>query len=137
MQSAEHLLSRSTLDTKTGCMNWTGGMDPNGYGHVNMNGKHHSASRAVWLALYRKIADGLQVCHKCDNPKCINPDHLFLGTRSDNMKDCSMKGRIKKLLSFHGTKSGYTKYKCRCDECRKWNRERTAKERLARKQRSV
>lgn len=63
------------------------------YGTFTYNGKEYQATRWIWTALNGPIPDGLFVCHKCDNPPCVRPDHLFLGTNSDNMKDCVRKGR--------------------------------------------
>ena len=68
---------------------------PNGYGKVTVDGKTWLAHRLMWTAKNGEIKDGLCVCHKCDNRKCINPDHLFLGSRFDNMQDMIAKGRAK------------------------------------------
>ena len=76
------------------CWNWTASLR-NGYGVISVNGKNISAHRISWeLHNNRDIPEGMVICHTCDNRKCVNPNHLFLGTQSDNMKDCSAKGRL-------------------------------------------
>jgi len=65
----------------------------NGYHVVNRNKKRYRMSRYVWLMNFGKIPEGMLVCHKCDTPECINPDHLFLGTQADNINDAVKKGR--------------------------------------------
>lgn len=91
--------------TKEGCWLWTASCYPNGYGMFSMNWRQspNCAHRAAWQLFRGEIPDGLLVCHRCDNPKCVNPDHLFLGTQSDNMKDMSEKGRGKPP-TFRGEK---------------------------------
>lgn len=74
------------------CWNWTGGKT-RGYGAFNPNGKRVIAHRAAWFYIHGEIASGFLVCHKCDNPSCCNPNHLFLGTQLDNMTDMTSKGR--------------------------------------------
>lgn len=68
-----------------------------GYGSFKLNGKVIFAHRFSYELANNGIDKDLMVCHKCDNPLCVNPDHLFLGTNSDNMKDCYSKGRMKLL----------------------------------------
>lgn len=87
------LLNRSKLNESNKCLEWVFGMGPRGYGSVFF--KKHSllTHRASWIAFKGDIPDGYLVCHKCDNPICINIDHLFLGTHSENMDDMISKGR--------------------------------------------
>lgn len=63
------------------------------YPIVSVNGKSKRANRAIWEAIYGPIPEGLEVCHWCDTPLCVNPLHLFLGTRRDNALDMMKKGR--------------------------------------------
>lgn len=90
---AAHLLSR-TVTTDAGCMEFTGCVQGNGYARATVNRKTDYAHRHVYRLLKGEIPEGMDVCHTCDNRKCINPDHLFLGSRLDNMQDAKAKGRI-------------------------------------------
>lgn len=78
------------------CWLWTAGKIPTGYGRFCINGRYVYAHRVAWELTHGQIEGGLFVLHDCptgDNPSCVNPAHLFLGTQSDNMKDCYQKGR--------------------------------------------
>jgi hypothetical protein len=75
------------------CILFTGCKDTGGYGLKRYKNKLYKAHRFVWIQTFGEIPDGLFVCHKCDVRACINPEHLFLGTNSDNMKDMYSKGR--------------------------------------------
>lgn len=79
------------------CLRFTGPQCPLGYGNIGLGGRGGgtiSAHRAAYQETYGPIPDGLHVCHHCDNPWCVEPTHLFLGTRSDNMRDASEKDRL-------------------------------------------
>lgn len=78
---------------KKKCWTWTGAVTNRGYGNFYHNGAYVGAHRVAWLLAHGEIPEGLCVLHKCDNRRCVNPYHLWLGTKSDNSLDCSRKGR--------------------------------------------
>lgn len=75
------------------CWPWTGTMRNNGYGAIRFQRIEMVATRAVMTAIHGPIPGDLIVCHKCDNPPCVNPKHLFIGTYRDNVLDMLAKGR--------------------------------------------
>lgn len=81
------------------CWGWQKARHPKGYGQFSFNGTTNRAHRVAWILVYGPIPKGLYVCHRCDNPPCCNPKHLFLGTQKDNMEDCARKERKKQKLS--------------------------------------
>jgi HNH endonuclease len=81
-------------EPNTGCWLWTGSLNNKGYGRIMVNHANKLASR-VSYELYRGPIGNLIVMHRCDNTVCVNPDHLLLGTMSDNSKDMVAKGRQK------------------------------------------
>lgn len=76
-----------------GCWEWSGSLMNSGYGRFNLKKRWQSAHRMAYSATHGPIPEGLLVCHKCDNPRCVRPSHLFLGTCKDNVHDCIRKGR--------------------------------------------
>jgi len=90
----DFIIIRCRFDYANGCWEWQRGIGKKGYGVVSFQGKSsQTLSRVVWILWNGPIPDGLCVLHKCDNPPCCNPDHLFLGTHKQNALDKIMKGR--------------------------------------------
>ena len=88
-----------------GCWEWIGCKWRTGYGYVRVAGKHIAVHRYMYALYNGEFNPALFVLHKCDNPSCCNPDHLFLGTQLDNIKDRDQKGRQRNKSSV--TKLGY------------------------------
>jgi len=81
------------VDKSGECWLWTANPGPRGYGLFSRDGEMVIASRVAYELANGPIPEGMEVCHHCDNPSCMRPDHLFLGTHSDNMQDMVRKGR--------------------------------------------
>ena len=81
------------VDRSGECWLWTGPQVGRGYGKTSFNGKTQRAHRVSWELTYGPIPAGVFVCHKCDNPLCVRPEHLFLGTPLDNVRDMCAKKR--------------------------------------------
>lgn len=99
---SERIKTKYVVDPVTNCWVWTGAMASSGYGKIGCgwhSGRTLSAHRVAWEVVHGEIPDKLQVLHRCDNKKCVNPAHLFLGTQFDNIHDCIRKGRAVRKLT--------------------------------------
>lgn len=90
------------------CWLWTGALNSRGYGSFRFNGKSESAHRYSFRYFNGEIQPGMIICHKCDVPACVNPQHLWEGTHLDNNQDCIAKGRF---VQSSGNKQGHNQYK--------------------------
>jgi hypothetical protein len=87
------------------CVVWGGLRKQDGYGQLHFRTVYWKAHRAAWAAAHGPIPDDLHVLHRCDNPACIKPKHLFLGTHADNMADKVSKGRATGPKKLHQSKA--------------------------------
>lgn len=98
MPRYNHLLSLPerfwlNVEKSAGCWEWIGAKRSTGYGQIVKDHRNYLAHRVAWELTNGPIPDGMFVCHHCDNRTCVRPDHLFLGTTTDNMRDMVAKGR--------------------------------------------
>jgi hypothetical protein len=93
MSIATRFADKIKFAAKDDCWEWQAGKRPNGYGQFRVEHRNLLPHRVSWQAFNGPIPDGMCVLHKCDNPGCVNPNHLFLGTHQDNTRDMMRKGR--------------------------------------------
>lgn len=109
-EPSKERFEKKIIKDDAGCWWWTAGKDHKGYGRFGIDGKTQLAHRVSYRLYVGEIPDGLYVCHHCDNPSCVRPDHLFLGTATDNMQDCKSKGRHRYIQPDNsGEKNYHTK----------------------------
>lgn len=100
----QHIMDRSVF-VESGCIEWALYRDRDGYGQATVGGKKYAAHRLSYAAANGPIPDGINVCHSCDNPPCVNPDHLFAGTTRDNVLDKMAKGRLRGAMDYERAKT--------------------------------
>lgn len=103
-----YLLLHRLREMPSGCWEYQGCRYPRGYGKLGRDGESWNAHRYAYTKLIGEISEGLWVCHKCDNPPCCNPEHLFLGTAADNIHDMHAKGR-NRPSGMYGERHGMSK----------------------------
>ena len=86
------------VDPLSGCHIWQRSTKPNGYGQLTFRMRRLMAHRVAWIARHGPIAKGLEVCHRCDERRCCNPDHLYLGSHAENMADLKAKNRLRRRV---------------------------------------
>jgi hypothetical protein len=91
------------------CWIWEGGRADTQYGEIGLNGKTIYAHRASYEICNGEIPKGLFVLHRCDNPPCVNPKHLWLGTQAENIQDCISKGRARRAYGENTRASKLTR----------------------------
>lgn len=117
-KSLEDKFWEKAKEVNSGCWEWQASRNKKGYGNFYLSvghskDKHCLAHRMSWILTYGEIPDGLQVLHDCDNPSCVNPEHLFLGTNDDNVQDKIQKGRMRTLRGEESPSSKLTEAKVR------------------------
>lgn len=111
-ETDEEYIKNRVVVTLAGCWEWQLSTGAYGYGVCFRNKRCWRAHRLAYTTFIGPIQDNLLICHKCDNRRCVNPDHLFLGTAHDNMQDMILKGRARVPTGDRHVASKLTDYQC-------------------------
>jgi hypothetical protein len=95
LPALERIMRKVEPEPNTGCWLWTGAATIAGYGSITVDSIQTGAHRYMWALHNGPIPSGAFICHRCDTPSCVNPDHLFVGTPRDNTRDMWRKGRAR------------------------------------------
>ena len=94
------------VDPLSGCHIWQRSTKPNGYGQLTFRMQRWMTHRLAWVARHGPIPEGLEVCHRCDERRCCNPDHLYLGSHAENMAEMKAKRRALRRLPLERWRDG-------------------------------
>lgn len=113
IEAVKSRIIKNSRPTPSGCWEWRLSRSPQGYGITTPASKRSMGAHRVSYAAFKGVVPaGFPICHRCDNPPCVNPEHLYLGTQKDNAMDCARKGRTQSpLMKFKVLKDG--KLMCR------------------------
>lgn len=109
MKTLEQRFEENTDRSESGCHVWTGAKTDKGYGLIEVAGKTRRAHRVAYETFKGAIPAGLLILHRCDNPSCVNPEHLRAGTQAENMQEMVAKGRQRVVITDarKGAKAAY------------------------------
>lgn len=99
MKSIDQRFEENTVRTENGCHVWNGAKTDKGYGLIEVSGKTRRAHRVAYEVYKGVIPAGMLILHRCDNPSCVNPEHLRVGTQADNMQEMVSKGRQRIIVT--------------------------------------
>lgn len=110
------IAGKYTVEPDTGCWIWNGVRSRDRYGKIKVQGKFIQAHRQSWSERYGPIPDGHHMCHRCDTPACVNPDHLFPGTDKQNSQDALRKNRLNRWSEGQRNGEGNPRAKLKNDD---------------------